>query len=172
MRRRLYLGAALGGALAALGAASHAVRETITVNVGDTLVPRFTVSTDSVLKVSGSSIVARSCGKSMIYLRTWRKSAQVSADTVNVNVVCPGSPPATTASSGACLFPNSDSLAKYQVRGDTSIDPRLVPCDSVSGTLSPGTAGTLMRKAQAGSDAINPAMMRWSTKPPIGQRAL
>lgn len=147
MMRRLYLGVALVGAIAALGAASHGVRETITVNVGDSIIPRFTVSTDSVLKVSGSSIVARKCGTSAIYLRTWRKTVQLSADTVNVNVICNGSPPATTASAGPCLFPSKDSLAKYLVRGDTTIDPRLVPCDSVSGTLSPGTAGSLMRKA-------------------------
>lgn len=68
-------------------------RETITLSVGDTIIPRFTVKTDSVLAVvntpAGQRIVAKACGSSFVFLRTWRGSTQLSADTVTANVPCP-----------------------------------------------------------------------------------
>jgi hypothetical protein len=73
-----------------------AAREAISVNVGDTVVPRFSIQTDTVLKVVGSSIVVRHCGSSFIYLRTWRKTTQLSADTVSVNAPCAASGMDTT----------------------------------------------------------------------------
>ena len=67
---------------------SSGARETITAHVGDTITPRFSILTDSILRVSGTSIVVRACGTSRIFLRTWQRAAPLTADTVTVTVPC------------------------------------------------------------------------------------
>lgn len=113
----------------------QAVEGPITMARGETLVPRFSVRTDTVLGVAPSKVIAKGCGPSVIYLRLWRGNAMVAADTVNVLVPCSTTttPPATAgATIQVCLHPDPDSVAKYHAKGDTSIDPKLIPClDSV-----------------------------------------
>lgn len=99
----LGTGFALGiGSVATLAAAPGTIRayarETITVAVGDTIQPRFSIRTDSVLAVVGTKIVARHCGQSAIYYRSWRGlTTALSADTVTVNVPCVADPNKTAS---------------------------------------------------------------------------
>lgn len=67
---------------------SSGAREAITISIGDTLQPRFSIRTDTVLRVTGSRIAAVACGTSAIFLRTTLGSVVVSADTVDVTVPC------------------------------------------------------------------------------------
>ena len=66
------------------------VRETITINKGDTIQPKYSISTDTVLQaIPGAKIVARGCGFSHAFLRLWHGNTILSSDTVNVFVSCP-----------------------------------------------------------------------------------
>jgi hypothetical protein len=85
----LALATGAGAGAGATALVTSGARESITVALGDTIQPRFSVKTDSVLKVVGSKIVAAKCGDSFIYLRNWKGTTQLSADTVAVHVLCP-----------------------------------------------------------------------------------
>jgi hypothetical protein len=133
----VVLGAGAGAG--ATVAVTHGAHEAITVAVGDSLVPRFSVRTDSVLRVVGSNIVVSKCGTSNIFLRTWKGSVQTSADTVDVTAPCavPSSP--TVASVDVCFIPK-DSADKYHISGDTGVDVKNIPfpCEPTANlTLDP-----------------------------------
>lgn len=124
------------GAAAGVGgtyAVTSGAHEAITFALGDSIQPRFFVRTDTVLKVVGNQIVAAKCGPSMIFLRTYHKGAQLTADSIAVNVPCAATPrdttvvplDTTTASVVACTIP-PDSATKYHISGDTTGDPALV----------------------------------------------
>jgi hypothetical protein len=105
---------------------THGAHEAITVSVGDSIIPRFTVRTDSVLAVVGTKIVAKRCGDSFIYLRSWRGPVQLSADTIAVAVSCSAVPVPPTdtpkvASIEVCMIP-IDSAQKYHIPGDRGLD--------------------------------------------------
>lgn len=68
--------------------AAAGARETITVGLGDTITPKFSILTDTTLGVVGTRIVAKRCGVGMVFLRNWKGGTQLSADTVTVNVLC------------------------------------------------------------------------------------
>ena len=110
------------------------VHESIVLAIGDTITPRFSVTTDTVLRVSGSNVIAAHCGSSHIYLRTWQHIIQRSADTVDVSIPCAESPvpdTRTVASVEICFMP-TDSATKYHLSADTSMDRAKIPfaCDS------------------------------------------
>lgn len=113
----------------AVGALAHGAspvavnaRQSLTVNMGDTITPRFTVRTDSVLEIVGPNIFPRHCGTGRIFLQTLRGSRVVIADTVTVTVKnC-------IAKLEVCLFPDTAILNKYHFRGDTAADPKLIKC--------------------------------------------
>jgi len=70
-------------------ATTHGARESISMNVGDTIIPRFSIKTDSLLGTSEGKIFAKACGTSYIYLRTIKGVIeQVTADTIDVNIPC------------------------------------------------------------------------------------
>lgn len=127
----------VGAATAAVALVSTGAHESITLAIGDTIVPRFSIRTDSVLRApGGGNIVVRACGQSAIYLRTYKGPLQRSADTVDVTVPC--APPADTltpiASITVCFLP-ADTAAKYGLRGDISPSPEQlshVTCDSTA----------------------------------------
>lgn len=130
MKASITVGSIIAAAALSSGitfVATHGAHESIQVAVGDTIAPRFSIRTDSILKVAGTSIVANRCGSSFIFLRTWKGVGQLSADTVAVDVVCTPSL-STVASITVCLHPDSVAFAKYKVNADTGIDPALVPC--------------------------------------------
>lgn len=141
VKRALSLGAPAlvggGAGVAATVAATSGAHEAITIAIGDTLTPRFSVKTDTVLRVVGASIVAARCGTSNIFLRNWQGTTQRSADTVDVTIPC--APPADTltpvASVDVC-FANPDSAAAYGIHGDT-LSPTAeqlshIKCDSTA----------------------------------------
>jgi hypothetical protein len=114
-------GGAAAGAGSAIARRTAGVHETITIAVGDSITPRFSVRTDSVLTVVGSRIVARRCGQSAIYLRTWRGAVALSADTITATVACAPPPPAAVDSVGVCFIP-PDSAVKYGIDGSKTLD--------------------------------------------------
>jgi hypothetical protein len=89
----IALAAALVAVAGGFALSAPAARESITVALGDTIQPRFFIRTDTVLKVVGNRIVASKCSNSFIYLRTYKGTAQLSADTISVTVTCPQQPP-------------------------------------------------------------------------------
>jgi len=93
VRGALVATGGIAGAGGAVALQTTGARETITLAVGDTITPRHTVKTDSILEVvstpAGQRIVAKRCGSSFIYLRTWRGLTQLSADTITAIVPCP-----------------------------------------------------------------------------------
>lgn len=108
-------------------ALTSGAHEAISMVLGDSIQPRFSVKTDTVLKVVGQKIVAAKCGNSFIFLRTFRGALQVTADTIAVSVPCAAvpdttSPPDTTVESveELCLFP-VDSAVKYKIDGSKSL---------------------------------------------------
>lgn len=113
---------------------SNKTRESVIIQLGDTLAPRFSVRTDSVLKVVGTRIVGAKCGDGVLYLRTQQRTTYVTGDTINIHVACvptvpPPPPPPQKGTLTVCLRPDPDSMAKYHVTsGDTTIDDKLVPC--------------------------------------------
>ena len=126
----LVAAAALALGAGAVAVASNGARESIAVVVGDTITPRFAVRTDTVLRVVGTKILAAKCGQGMIYLRTAKLGNYISADSITVDVSgCGGgTTPPSGASITVCLHSDPDSIAKYHVRGDTTVDPKLIPC--------------------------------------------
>ena len=66
------------------------------VGVGDTITPKFTITTDTVLKVVGTRIIARSCGVGHFFVRLWitdpvtKVQRVVSADTVAIPTCAAG----------------------------------------------------------------------------------
>ena len=90
------LAAGLAGGAGITSALSSGARESITLALTDTVTPRFSVKTDTVLGVVGNSIVPRHCGTGSIYLRVWHGTTQLSADTVTAVVSC-ALPPDTLA---------------------------------------------------------------------------
>jgi hypothetical protein len=116
---------AIGGASIVL---NHGVNESISLNVNDTISPRFSFHTDTtILKLSGNNIVVSGCGISQVYLRLFQHSIQITADTIIVNIPCTITP-TKIASISICLHPDTSALHRYNVSSDTSIDPALVPC--------------------------------------------
>lgn len=100
-----------------------AAHEAITVQLGDTIMPRFSIRTDTVLAVVGTNVVAKRCGTGRIFLRTTRAARTLSADTITVSVEC-------IATLEVCLFPDTAILNRYHFRGDTAADPKLLKCPS------------------------------------------
>lgn len=104
--------------------------EAVTLAVGDTLQPRFSIRTDTILRVTGSRIAVVACGQSNIFLRTWKGTRQVSADTIDVTVPCASK----IALMSVCFVP-VESAQKYHLSSDTSWDPKKIPfpntCDSL-----------------------------------------
>jgi hypothetical protein len=138
---------------------SSGARENITLTVGDSVNPRFSIKTDTVLAAIGNStIVARHCGTSSIFLRVWRGVKQLSADTITATVTCPTSPVDTTpkpdtlmAAVGVC-FISPDSATKYGIRGDRSLDSGQIAliqpwCKKADTLQLAPAASSLIRKA-------------------------
>lgn len=141
------------GATAATVAVVSGTHESITLAVGDTLVPRFSIKTDSVLRAPGSGrIVVSKCGQSAIYLRNYQGLVQRSADTVDVTVSC-----APAVASVDVCFVNGDSAAKYGVTGDVSPDTAAWPA-GLKATLQCGDTLQL----QLDPTKLQPAIQRRS----------
>jgi len=114
----------------------------IYMNKGDTITPRFSISTDSVLKAPGGGvIVGNACGTSSVFLRNTatqvvgssRFTVVRTADTTDV-YVCDSAIP--VASVQVCFIP-PDTAAKYGIRGDVSPGAQQLPivlanCDSTA----------------------------------------
>lgn len=97
MRTFLLLASLSFAAAVAVPAAGHRtapVLEGVTVHVGDTLRPYYSVQTDSVLTVAPGVAIAAKCGTSKVYLRLLLHGQRVTNDTVLVNVTgCPAPAP-------------------------------------------------------------------------------
>lgn len=97
VRGGLLVGGGVAGAsgtvaLQSTSAAPTGVYDTITVSIEDTITPRHTVKTDSILAVvstpSGQRIVAKKCGLSYVFFRAWIGAMPLTADTNVVRVPC------------------------------------------------------------------------------------
>ena len=128
------------GTPATPGAAHGFDRGAAMIAVGDTIEPRYAIRTDTVLKVAhvldaaGAThdvVVARACGVSVVFAG-WAKRVNgvvgqpFVRDSVTLAVVgCSPSAPSVASLSACFLDPAvADSL---HIRGDTTIDPRLIP---------------------------------------------
>jgi hypothetical protein len=147
----LAAGAAAGGGATAL--MSSGARESIAIARGDSLQIRFSIKTDTVLKVVGSKVVAAACGSSFLYLRTWRGLEQLSADTVSVTVQCAPSRD-SVASVDVCFIP-TDSALKYHIDASKSLDsvtlafvqPWCKKADTLPAPDAPAKTSTMERRA-------------------------
>ena len=119
---------AIGGSATTI-ALTNGAHESIVLSVGDTIQPRFSIRTDSVLAVVGSRIAVHGCGTGFVFFRNWKGPAQISADSVQVSVPCPS---ASVASVQICLSPDTAAMRRFAVSPDTTIDPALVPCHDTS----------------------------------------
>ncbi|MDE2022291.1 MAG: hypothetical protein KGI71_05275, partial [Patescibacteria group bacterium] len=119
VRTFLLLASLSFAAAVAVPAAGHRtapVLEGVTVRVGDTLRPYYSVQTDSVLTVAPGVAIAAKCGTSKVYLRLLLHGQRVTNDTVLVNVTgCPAPAPVLTTLTLYKLV--NDTL--YAVTGDT-----------------------------------------------------
>ena len=102
------------GAVAGAGgtyAVTSGAHEEIVVALGDSLTPRFSVKTDSILKVAGNRIVGNRCGESFIFLRLYKGAFQVTADSIKTRVCGDITPPKVDIVT-VCFSP-VDPLQKY-----------------------------------------------------------
>ncbi len=67
---------------------SVGVHEVLEAVQGDTITPNLAVRNSGVLGIVGLRVVAKKCGGSFIYLRTYNKAVMLTADTVAVTVPC------------------------------------------------------------------------------------
>lgn len=133
------------GAVAGAGgtyAVTSGAHESIVMAIGDSLTPRFSVKTDTVLKVVGNKIVANKCGKSFIFLRNFHGAVQLTADTVDVQVCGDVTPPKVNIVF-VCFSP-VESLQKYD----------LVKYDSLGRPLTLDARGDSMTRSWGCKDTI------------------
>lgn len=127
--------AGAGAGAAGWSVYSGGAHESLTLAIGDTITPRFSIATDSVLKAPGGGIVVvRACGTSKIFLRNYQRQTQRTADTVDVTVPCAVKDTAV-ATVGVCIA-NGDSAAKYGILGGdvspTAEQLSHIHCDSTA----------------------------------------
>lgn len=107
--------------------------------IGDSITPRYSITTDSILAVKGYNVIAKSCGVGHFFFRAWnidsvtKLPTVVHADTIafpTVSATCVGQWSAaggdTTVAStaepynfGVCLPPGSYVLTPFYVRVPT-----------------------------------------------------
>lgn len=95
VRSALVASGGVAGAGGTVALQTTRLHEPIIVPLGDTIIPRHSVKTDTVLTVvntpQGQRIVAQRCGTSFVFLRIWSTGAlpqQRSADTVPTITPC------------------------------------------------------------------------------------
>lgn len=94
-------------------------REMFVVAKGDTIFPAYSVQTDTALfGFANGRILIKQCKSGTVFLRTWRRGLQTSADTITL--LCPS--PLSTFTN-AC----DSALYSWIPARDTSFDIRLAP---------------------------------------------